>query len=150
MNTLKSARLNFYLDLHSTVNTYQSFKYFLLIYMHLSMKNEIQTWKVNQRKKPSWICFFIQIQAKIEWFLPWPIPHQSTTSQQNWFSTFCIILLRDKRTNSSENITFLAPEMRLQPDCECRESDPYFFPSPSMLLGTDTILPILSLYLILT
>ena len=50
----------------------------------------------------------IRIITKIYYFFPWPTCHLSTEFCKNRLSSFCIILLTNKRTNADENITSLA------------------------------------------
>ena len=46
----------------------------------------------------------ICICPKTQRVLPWPLPHPSTTFGANQLSTFCIILLTYKQTDTGENI----------------------------------------------
>ena len=64
-----------------------------------------------------WIRIQIRITAKIQRFIPWPICHLSTEFCENRLSSFCVILITNKRTNEHgnkvQNITSLAEVMRI-------------------------------------
>ena len=58
---------------------------------------------VEDVKRKFFICPFVQIYAKIQWVLCWPVSHPSAKFRINLFSSFCIVLLTNKSRNKPKD-----------------------------------------------